>query len=328
VPFPPERFFAHECAGKAGGKPPEMRSPWYDRECQDLTPEGVASELDISYEKSRRGRVFAAFDVTRHVLDMQTFVGERGAKEHLDAYRRRYLRAVIQPRLPLIITWDFGVSDPTSLLLGQVLNEATMRIRWIDEYEKNDVSWEHFHAFVNGLWVPLARELTGLDALHYGDPAGKQRASDLMSWVTNLRAKEPSVIVIHGPKRGTELEWIDFLHNIIRKGEFEVVSWCAHLIDALNNYHWPVDTEGNPVPGKHMPVHDASSHALSSVRYAYEFRYADRLPDLDSRAVSAKAILRSEGKLPPDEGPGDAREGTVRPEALPKPDKMPRLKYF
>jgi len=106
------------------------------------------------------------------------------------------------------------------------------------------------------------------------------------------------------------------------------VSWCARMIDALNNYHWPVDAEGNPIPGVHMPVHDDNSHVMSSMRYGYQFRWWQKLPDIASRAVSARQILRSDGQRPPDEGPGDPREGTVRPIDNPKPEKMPRLKYF
>jgi hypothetical protein len=44
----------------------EWRSPWYDAQCQRRTPEEVAQELDISYERSTAGRAFPEFDATRH----------------------------------------------------------------------------------------------------------------------------------------------------------------------------------------------------------------------------------------------------------------------
>jgi hypothetical protein len=321
-----DKFLAHECANLRGPalRPPEARSPWYDRECQDLTPEGVASELDISYERSRRGRVFESFDSTRHVLEATP---ERQERESMDAHRERYLRRVLEPNRPCVVGWDFGVDDPTSLLLGQVIDESSLTIRWVDEYERRDASWDHYHAFVNGLWAPIVNAVTGLDLMHYGDPSGKNRESDLTSWISNLRSREPRIVVIHEPKRGSMLEWLDFLHDLIRKGRFEVSAYCTHLIDAVNNYHWPLDSEGNPVPGKQLPVHDDWSHACSALRYVYQFRYWQRLPDFDRRIVTAGAILRpddSDYAGERDRQPGDV----VRPMDNPKPDPPPRLSYF
>jgi hypothetical protein len=260
---PLEQFKAHDCGNLKlePPRPPEIRSPWYDRECQDLTPEGVASELDISYERSRHGRVYAAFDSSRHGFDHLRRVSERWGTETVEEYRQRYLRSVLEPHKPCIVTWDFGVGDPTSLLLGQVMDDAQMSIRWLDELEKDEQSWEFFYAFVQAAWAPVVREMTGLDLMHYGDPAGKQRASDLSSWVKNLASREPRIIVIHAPRIGGPLEWIDFVHNLIRRGQFEVSLWCTHLIDALNNYHFPVDDQGNTIAGAQMPVHDIWSHA-------------------------------------------------------------------
>ena len=69
-------------------------------------------------------------------------------------------------------------------------------------------------------------------------------------------------------------------------------------------------------------------NCMSAMRYVYQFRWWQKLPDIDSRAVGARAILRSEGQRPPDEGPGDLRDVAMRPIDNPKPERMPRLKYF
>jgi hypothetical protein len=310
-PAPPHvQFGAHGpvCPNRKHDPPhlPEPRSPWYDHEARDMTPEAVASELDISYEKSRRGRVFGMFDSTRQVFDPQLYCTPQRDDEPLDAYRQRYLRSVIRPGFPCVVGWDFGVDDATSLVLGQVVNEVSMKIRWIDAFEKSEQSWDFYHTFVNAAWQPIVREITHLDLLHYGDPSGKARQSDLMSWVKNLRSRERPIIITIGPRIGEELEWLDFIHNIIRKDNFEVSLWCTHFVDALANYHYPTDESGNPIPGRHEPVHDKHSHSIDAMKYVYMFRWSARLYDIDKTVVSTKAILdagRPDPNKPPQEQP-------------------------
>jgi hypothetical protein len=255
----------------------QMRSPWYDRATAAMTPEIVAAEFDINYSMSRRGRVFETFDSSRQCYESVKATGAKRETETPEEYRERYLRTVIMPGVPCVVGWDFGVDDPTSLVLGQILDEELMYIRWLDDFEDRNKSWDYYASFVNGLWAPIVREVTGFDLMHYGDPAGKQRASDLMSWITNLRSAKPSIVVVHHPKRGSLLEWIDFTHNRIRKGNFEVSRYATKLIDHLEQYHYPTDDEGNLIPGRQEPVHDEHSHACSALRYVYQFRWSHRL---------------------------------------------------
>jgi hypothetical protein len=300
VDSPAEQFRQHACTNllKDPPQPPEAHSPWYDHEIRDMTPQGVASELDINYEKSRRGRVFGGFDSARQTVNHQQFVGDIQRGEFPDDYRRRYLRAALQKNKPCVIGWDFGVGDPTSLVFGQVLDEERMHIRWLDAFEQADRSYDFFHSFVMGIWQPLAREITGLDVIHYGDPSGKQRQSDLKSWISNLRTSTPPIVIVHTPKKGSLLEWIDFIHNIIRHGDFEVSSWATGILDALANYHYPEDENGEPIPGKQEPVHDKWSHVCAALRYVYMFRWYFRLMDVDRHAVANAAILAADEPSP------------------------------
>jgi hypothetical protein len=111
--------------------------------------------------------------------------------------------------------------------------------------------------------------------LHYGDPSGKNRSLNLDSWISNLG--DAGIKIVTTPRKGGVLEWVDFVAAIIRRKEFEVSLWNTHMIDALTQYHFPLDSEGQPVPGEHLPVHDQWSHSMSAMRYVYQFRYAHRL---------------------------------------------------
>lgn len=268
---PRAQFLDHRCAQ------PEPRSPWYDRQVRDLLPAQVAAELDISYEGSVRGRVYDTFDPARHVVDLQRWVGPREETERVRDYRWRYLRAALEPGKPCVVGWDFGVSDPTALVLGQVLDEETATVRWLDEHVGRDASWVAYRNFVNEIWRPVVEARTGLALAHYGDPSGRGRDSSLASWVTNLGhgTDAERIVIVTGPRTGSVLAWLDTIRaRIVGADRLEVSSWCGRLIDALNSYHFPTDPEtGEPLPGPQLPVHDEASHLMDAMRYVYQFRW-------------------------------------------------------
>ena len=299
-----DEWTAHTCPVRDDSLDPiarHARSPWYDKATSDYTPEQIASEFDLSYEASMRGRVFDAFDARIHIRNHQDLVlpdgsllGPIGDHELSTTYRKRYLQAVLQPDLPVVCGWDFGVGDPTYICLGQVLDDSTFTIRWIDEFSATDKGYDFFQAFINGLWKPIVKECTGLDILHYGDPAGKQRASDLMSWITNLKAHpdpQQRIHIIYGPKVGSKLEWLDFIRTVIRKNNIEVMSYVTMLADAYGQYHFPLDVDGNPIPGAHEPVHDQWSHPADAQRYVYAFRYSPSLPNIANSGPTRISLL-------------------------------------
>jgi hypothetical protein len=50
-------------------------SPWYEAECQRMTAEDIARELDIGYEASVKGRAFPEFSVDVHVQEGVSYQG-------------------------------------------------------------------------------------------------------------------------------------------------------------------------------------------------------------------------------------------------------------
>lgn len=292
-----DQFHAHTCLPPNDPlNPPRRhpRSPAYDRLSANYTPDQIGSELDLSYERSQRGRVYDAFDATDPVLvwDHEEHVGAIRAHETEAAYRRRYLVKALLPGRPCVVGIDPGVGDPAAVVLGQILDERAMKIRWLDDYEKADAGWRHMHAFICGAWMDVVKQVTGLDLIYYGDPYGKARDSDLKSWFTNLGNADPPITVIYEPHLGTKLEWLDFIADLIRRRQFQCSRYAAGLMDVLGQYHFPLDGNGVPIPGKHEPVHDAFSHKADAMRYPYQFRWASRLLRVDQKPNEVGKILR------------------------------------
>jgi hypothetical protein len=283
---------AQQCPRLAMNPPrkPEMRSPWYDRETADMTPDNVARDLDISYEGSQKGRVYTAFDQSRNVWPVYHLLGPRNVDETVEDYRRRYLQLALNPRLQTVVTWDIGVGDRTSLLLGQILDDFTPRVRFIDEYENSDKSYIHYADFINGLWVPALQAVSNpITIRHYGGQDVKSRWGNLESWWSNLRAES---IHVETEGSGELLEWVDYINEMYRQGDIEISEWCAHLIDATANYHYPLDkSTGEPIPGTHLPEHDEWSHSMDSKRYLFRVRYAGKLMNRKGKGVPVKRML-------------------------------------
>lgn len=313
---PAAKFHQHECLPDKFGRRPlsrrRMRSPWYDTATADYTPEQIASEYDISYEKSQRGRVYETFDSSRHVFDYQEKIGPRQIGETAGGYRERYLRAVLKPERVTVIGLDFGVNDPAAAVLGQVVSDETMEIEWLDVMTRNDPQgtdprdggWVALHKFLTTFWLPIVKDVTKLDPVYYGDPSGKARSSELTSWISNLASAVPKVAVVHTPNVGSVLEWIDFIRMLIGRGDFHVSLWCAFLIDALGQYHFPLDSDGNPVPGEHLPVHDQWSHVMDAMRYVYKYRYHARLKNVNRIGPSVIEMLKPGSRdVPPTKQP-------------------------
>jgi hypothetical protein len=305
---PHVKFHNHLCEpDKFGNRPAErrkMRSPWYDIATADYTPEQIASEYDISYEKSQRGRVYDTFDSARLTVDYQDRIGPRLIGETSAQYRERYLRTVLVKGRVTVVGMDFGVSDPVSLCLGQVVSDETMTIEWLDEEEHSGWSWALLHTFLTTFWKPIVRDVTGLDIVYYGDPSGKARDSSLESWIKNLSNATPSIQVIHKPGTGTVLEWLDFIRERMRHGEFRVSLYCVQMIDAFGQYHFPLDSDGVPIAGEHLPEHDQWSHKMDAMRYVYKFRYANRLRNVRLQAPSASDVLSPGARdVPPTKQP-------------------------
>lgn len=134
---------------------------WYEFECSRRTAEEVAQELDISYSKSRTGRVYPEWD-------------EKNVRSGLVPY---------DETLPLYIAWDFGKTDDTAIIWAQPRRDGGMNI--IDVMRGTGKNIDFYVPFITGITpsgtynyskeeMDIIQSHAGWKpGTHFGDPAGR-----------------------------------------------------------------------------------------------------------------------------------------------------------
>jgi hypothetical protein len=140
---------------------PLKDSDWYNYECARRTDEEVAQEIDISYSRSREGKVYNEWNEDNV---------EKGMFEYDD-------------RLPLFVSWDFGKSDDNAMIWCQRTTDGKLRI--IDTYYNSGKNIDFYVPFINGYQMSSTYSYTADEediiekhknwkkAVHFGDPAGR-----------------------------------------------------------------------------------------------------------------------------------------------------------
>lgn len=132
---------------------------WYEYEKSRRTDDALAQEIDISYNKSQKGRVYPEWD---NVV--------------FGAFPFDY-------NLPLYVSWDYGKTDDTAIIWWQKQEDGKYRI--IDCFWKANKLIDYFVPLITGV-IPsdgykysdkdleLINEHHGWPrGTHFGDPAGR-----------------------------------------------------------------------------------------------------------------------------------------------------------
>lgn len=168
--------------------------------------------------------------------------------------------------LPLHITMDFGVNDPTSLIWIQP-NGSEYRI--IDYYEASDANIEHYISVIRS--KPYKES-----ELYTGDPAGKARALPTnTSPIEVLSSKGIHVRTKDGVKIPDQIRTV---HGIIKS--LFVSNKLTRFRDCLLNYRYPESSEfeGKRNQENEIPIHDEYSHAMRALEY-YAVNVKDIQPE-------------------------------------------------
>lgn len=207
-------------------------------ELEDLEKDYKEKGEDAYYQeilaefRKPTGAVYAEFDRTRQVRDDIHY----------------------NPELPLYITWDFGVRDPTSIIWLQ--RSVGGEIYVIDEYENTDSDIAHFISVVNSKPYKAA-------SLHCGDPAGYQR--ELGTGISVADQLRKNGIVLKARPGLDKETLIRTTHGVVQR--LYVSTQCEQFIRAIENYHYPQEKPNAVKTTTEQPVHDWSSHMMDALSY-------------------------------------------------------------
>ena len=228
---------------------------WYEFECNRRTPEEVAQELDISYNKSQEGRVYSDWN-------------EANVTNGYFPY---------DENLPLYVGWDFGKTDDTAIIWVQPKDG---KLRIIDTYRNTGKNIDFFVPFVTGIAPSEGYSYTKNDleiihshrnwkrGTHFGDPAGRFR-----NQVTNDTVL--TVLKRHGININFKDAWKEFekrktsARARIREGiELNINDATKYFNVCMLNASYPkVKNQGVEEVRSTDPKHDYTSHYRSAFEY-------------------------------------------------------------
>jgi len=243
---------------------------WYNYEKSRRTPEEVAQELDISYNKSQEGRVYPEWNENNV----------------------RFEYAEYEDHLPLYVSWDFGKEDPTAIIWAQPKNG---RLQIVDTYYKVGKNIDFFIPFITGFIPSDYHEYSKKDldlierhkywkkGIHFGDPAGRNKNQVNDSTVLTI-LQEAGINVNyktdwqpHQKRKRAAKSLMMRGIDIARNEMTEYFAMC------MENAAYPkVKVQGEDEIRSLKPKHDWSSHFRSAFEYLSlgleEFTHRNKQP--------------------------------------------------
>lgn len=159
------------------------------------------------------------------------------------------------PYLPVHITMDFGVNDPTAIIWIQ-RNSGEFRI--IDYYETSNADISHFIQVIRGKPYKEPELVTG-------DPAGKARS--IVTGTSPIEEYSRSGIHIR-TKDGVQIsDQIRVTHKYMPS--LYIDSKLTRLRDCILNYRYPEKSSTAINQSNELPIHDEYSHAMRALEYYF-----------------------------------------------------------
>ncbi len=228
---------------------------WYQYEKARRTDDALAQELDISYNKSQKGRVYPDWD--------NVVFGD----------------FPYDPTLPLFCSWDYGKADPTAMIWWQRNKDGSYRV--VDCYWNNNKLIDFYVPFVTGIMPSDGYKYSDRDlqiiqehknwpkGTHFGDPAGR-----FGNQVVNQTVFD--VLKLNGIHVNFRDEWKEFDKRVtaakmqMRKLQVNENPRTKYLNICMLNSKYPEQKSGGLtiINSKNLtPKHDEYSHLRSAFEY-------------------------------------------------------------
>jgi hypothetical protein len=249
------------------------------------TPNGMNHFLGL-YEKERYDQDYKSFKFTSYdnpYIDKEEIDKAKLEMDEL-SFNQEFLADFTRPQgtvysdwplenfkevnydvnLPVHISMDFGINDPTSVIFIQ---PSGSEYRVIDYYEVSNANIEHFVQYIRSRPFKEAE-------LYTGDVAGNART--LTTGTSPIEIMASKGIFVR-TKAGVKIpDQIRLTHGLIKS--LYVSSNLTRFRDCLLNYRYPEVKETARNQENELPIHDEFSHAMRALEY-----YAVNIKDCEPK---------------------------------------------
>jgi hypothetical protein len=252
---------------------PTLNKEWSIKErgrSKYISQEIWDQEMEIKYESSTPGRVFpqliSAIDEEERIAGKWCHVVEGQEFEYDPAYT-------------VCLGMDFGLSDPNTVVFGQI---KPCLPQFQNRYGKMLVIFEE-HSEINEplIDIPGTNE-KGLctkllsKGYRYETIVGDLFTADKRENLTKKKYKDAireQGLFLEG-KRNTIDNTLLVLRGLMETpGALAINKKCGQLIIALQNWSYPVDKNGLPIPDSKPMVRSQHSHYCKAILYLCDFIY-------------------------------------------------------
>lgn len=196
--------------------------------------------------------------------------------------QRKYIPFEYDPNLPLHLSWDFGVNDPTSIIFMQP-NGSELRV--VDYYEASDANLEHFVQYIKSLPYKTP-------TLQTGDIAG--RARNLVTGKSPIdELARQKMFIRTRPIPNIDIQIRNAHKFIPRLYVSKSNPRTERFVECLLNYKYPERPATAINQANETPIHDEFSHAMRAFEY-YCWNIIEPRTDLKDNppARSFEGIMR------------------------------------
>jgi hypothetical protein len=186
---------------------------------------------------------------------MAQFVSVSGQVYKEWDFVKQFIPIQYDPYLPVHVTMDFGVNDPTSIIW---LQRQGGEFRIIDHYETSNADIAHFIQVIRGKPYKEPEMFTG-------DPAGKARS--IVTGTSPIEEYSRSGIFIRS-KDGVQIpDQVRVTHKYMPS--LFVDNKLTRLRDCILNYRYPEKSNTAINQSNEIPMHDEYSHAMRALEYYF-----------------------------------------------------------
>lgn len=282
---------------------PGRNKEWLARQKTHKSDEEFNREVLKSFEGTTRGKVYAA-----------------------DFRHSEFLDCDYDPKLPLFVSWDFGLDQTAMLWLQKDFETNWVNI--IDSYHNSNQSVDFYVPMVKGKIKSGVHQYSEEDlkiidrhkkwkgATHYGDPDVKKRNRADKQSLRDILEKDGVYVQTYDRKIEDHLSIREKTKMLFRRLSVNEKR-CEYFIDCIRNARYPQRIEGSQTTAEVVkPIHDWTSHFRTALEY-----FVDNEPEregLDSEGfVDGDVPTRDIETIPTitrKDGFVSAREAEVVPE--------------